>query len=72
MTIMGEIIFEVTQEGDGGYCAECLTESIVTQGNSWEELRANVREAVAAFYFDRPAPQRIRLHFVRDEMLVLP
>ena len=62
MTIMGEIIFEVTQEGDGGYCAECLTESIFTQGNSWEELRANVNEAVAAFYFDRPAPLRFRLH----------
>ena len=72
MTIMGEIIFEVTQEGDGGFCAECLTESIFTQGDSWEELRANVKEAVAAFYSDRPAPQRIRLHFVRDEMLVLP
>ena len=28
------------------YCAECLTESIVTEGNSWDELRANACEAV--------------------------
>jgi predicted RNase H-like HicB family nuclease len=48
---MSEIIFEVTQEADGGFVAECLTESIFTQADSWEELRANVKEAVAAFLF---------------------
>jgi len=35
---MRELIFEVVQEADGGFCAECLTESIVTEGNTWEEL----------------------------------
>lgn len=50
---MDELVFEVTQEGDGGFVAECLTESIVTQANDWNTLRQNVREAVAAFYFDR-------------------
>jgi predicted RNase H-like HicB family nuclease len=66
-----ELIFEVTQEADGGFCAECLTESIVTQGDTWDELRGNVKEAVAAFYFDRPAPDRVRLHMVRDEVLAI-
>jgi len=28
---VGELVFEVMQEADGGYCAECLTENIVTQ-----------------------------------------
>lgn len=69
---MSELIFEVTQEADGGYCAECLTESIFTQGDSWEELRANVKEAVAAFHFDTPAPRHVRLRLVRDETLALP
>jgi predicted RNase H-like HicB family nuclease len=64
-----ELIFEVTQEPDGGYVAECLTESIVTQADSWDELRANVREAVAAFCYDQPQPAGIRLHLVRDELL---
>ncbi len=63
--------FEVVQEADEGFCAECLTENIFTQGDSWDELRANVREAVAAFYFDRPGPERVRLHLVRDETLAL-
>jgi hypothetical protein len=64
-----EIVFEVTQESDGGYCAECLTEPIFTQANTWEDLRENVREAVAAFYFDQTKPARIRMHLVRDELL---
>ncbi len=66
---MKELVFEVVQEEDGGFCAECLSENIFTQGDSWDELRSNVREAVRAFYFDRPAPERIRLHLVRDEVM---
>ena len=57
---MQEIVFEVTPEADGGYCAECLTEGIFTQGDSWDGLRANVAEAVKAFYFDRPKPSAVR------------
>ena len=67
---MDEIVFEVTQECDGGFVAECLTENIVTEADNWETLRQNVKEAVAAYYFDRvQKPARIRLHHVRDEVL---
>ncbi len=68
---ISELVFEVIEEAEGGYSAECLTENIFTQGDTWEELRANVREAVEAFFFDRPKPQSIRLHLVRDEVLSL-
>lgn len=66
---MTELVFEVVQEDDGGYCAECLTENIFTQGDSWPELRQNVIEAVNAFYFDGNAPTSVRLRLVRDEVL---
>ena len=66
---MNELVFEVTQEADGGFVAECLTEAIFTQADTWEELRSNVREAVAAFFGDRDQPASVRLHFVRDEVL---
>ena len=69
MERMFELVFEVLQEADGGYCAECLTESIFTQADSWDELRRNVIEAVNAFYLDTPAPTSVRLHLVRDEVL---
>ena len=65
-----EIVFSATQEGDGGYVAECLSHDIFTQGDNWENLRQNVREGVDAFFFDQPKPCSMRLHLVRDEVLV--
>ena len=66
-----ELVFEITEEPEGGYSARCLTENIFTQGDSWEELRANVKEAVSVYFFDGTKPQSIRLHLVRDEVLSL-
>jgi predicted RNase H-like HicB family nuclease len=65
-----EIIFEVTEADEGGYCASALGYGINTQADSVEELRQMVREAVEC-YFDNAddAPKIIRLHFVRDEVL---
>ena len=48
MDLMNELVFEVVQEAEGGYCAECLTQRIFTQADSWDELRRNVIEAVNA------------------------
>ncbi len=66
-----EIIFEVLEdETDGGYTARALGQSIFTQGETLEELRAMVKEAVAChFGDDANRPKIIRLHFVRDEVL---
>jgi len=66
---MNELVFEVIQESDGGYVAECLTDSIFTQADTWEELRRNVKDAVDGFFFDVPKPTCIRLHLVRDEVM---
>ncbi len=68
---MSELIFEVRQESDEGYVAECLTEGIYTQGDTWDELRDNVREAVEAYHFDGEKPEGIRLHLVRDEYVAV-
>jgi predicted RNase H-like HicB family nuclease len=71
VSLMMEIIFDVREdEVDGGYTASALGVGIHTQGETLEELRANVKEAVAC-YFDETmvAPKVIRLHFVRDEVL---
>ena len=68
---MNELIFEVGQDADGGFTAESLGESIFTQADSWSELRANVQEAVEAYFFDRPKPTSIRLRLVRDEVLAI-
>jgi len=64
-----EIIFDVTQDTDGGYTAEALGEDIFTQADTWEELRANVREAVAAYTFDQLEKPSVRIRLTREEGL---
>ena len=68
-----EIIFEVSEdEVDGGYSASALGHGIHTEGETLEEVRGNVREAVDCYFDDATErPGLIRLHFVRDEVLVL-
>jgi predicted RNase H-like HicB family nuclease len=65
-----ELVFEITEDINGGYVAECLTESIVTQGDSWDKLHANVKDAVQGYFCDGGMPDAIRLHLVRDEVLL--
>lgn len=66
-----EIIFEVREdETDGGFVARALGHSIFTQGETLEELRSMVKDAVACHFSDAATrPKLIRLHFVRDEII---
>jgi hypothetical protein len=59
-----ELVFEVTQDADGGYVAEAVGEDIFTQADTWEQLKLSAREAVQAFYFDVEPPASIRLRLV--------
>ncbi len=72
---MTEIIFEVREdEVDGGYSATALGHTIATQGETLEELREMVRDAVQCHFGDGAPgemPKMIRLHFVRDEVLTV-
>ena len=50
---MTEIIFEVHEdEADGGYVATALGHAVATQGETIEELREMVREAVQCHFGD--------------------
>jgi len=70
--VMSEIIFEFTEdEVDGGYSASALGFGIHTQGDSLDDLRRNIRETVDCNFDETmPRPKLIRLHVVRDEVLV--
>ena len=67
---MSEIIFLVEEAPEGGFSARSVGESIFTQAISVEELHARVRDAVRCHFEDADAPKLIRLHFVRDEVIV--
>jgi predicted RNase H-like HicB family nuclease len=64
-----EIVFSVTQEEDGGYVAGCTSLPIVTEGDTWDELKANVRDAVNGYFFDSPKHVQIRLLLLREELV---
>lgn len=66
---MTEIIFLVEDDPDGGYTARAMVESIYTQGETIEELRELIRDAVQCHYDDNDRPQLIRIHSVRDEVI---
>ena len=71
---MAEIVFTVTPCEETGvlvaaWDAPAGAGGITTQGASVEELRANVREAVACHFGDGEAPATIRLHFAGDVVL---
>ena len=70
--LMNEIIFEVTEDLSGGYVASALGVGIHTQGETLDELRIMVRDAVQCYFDeDDDKPAVIRLHFVRDELLAV-
>jgi predicted RNase H-like HicB family nuclease len=57
-----EIIFTVKAEPEGGYVAQALGHAIVTQGESMDELRQMVRDAVRCHFDAENMPRVIRLH----------
>jgi predicted RNase H-like HicB family nuclease len=67
---MTEIVFLVEQDAEGGYVAQAIGESIVTQADDMATLRDMVRDAVRCHFPDEAQrPRLIRLHFVRDEVI---
>lgn len=69
---MSEVIFEICEEEtEGGFVARALGHSIVTQADTWEDLRAKVRDAVRCHFDEGRAPRVIRRHRVFDEVLAL-
>lgn len=66
-----EVFFLVEEAVEGGYTARALGESIFTQGETLEELREQVKDAVACHFDDDNRPKIIRLHLVREELLTI-
>jgi hypothetical protein len=66
---MNEIIFVIEEAVEGGFTARALGESILTEAETLDTLRQQVRDAVNCHFDEGKAPKVIRLHFVREEVL---
>lgn len=66
-----ELVFFVEEAPEGGFAARALGQSIFTEGETPEDLEANVRGAVRCHFGEKDLPKIIRLHFVRDEVIAV-
>ncbi len=67
-----ELIFEIRDADEGGLYARALGYSIFTEAENWEELRANVLEAVSLHFEDAEVrPRLVQMHYVKDELIPL-
>lgn len=68
---MNEVFFLVEEALEGGFTAKAIGESIFTEGDTMDELKENIREAVHCHYDDENLPKIIRLHMVKEEVLAV-
>ncbi|HEY0246314.1 MAG TPA: 2-oxoisovalerate dehydrogenase [Mucilaginibacter sp.] len=66
---MNEIFFLVEEAIEGGYNARAIGEAIFTQGDTLDELKMNIRDAVQCHFDDEHLPKIIRLHLVKEEII---
>jgi len=69
--VNSEIIFLVEEDPVSGFIARALGQSIVTEADTLEELRDNIRDAIRCHFDENDLPRIIRLHFVKEEVIAL-
>ena len=60
---MKEIVFLVEESQDGGYFARAVNPSIITQGESLEELRRMISDAVSCHFVEEEMPKYV--HYLK-------
>jgi predicted RNase H-like HicB family nuclease len=71
MSVPTEIVFVVEESPEGGFVARGVGADIITEADTLDELRLNVREAIECHFDGSALPRLARLHFVRDEVLTV-
>jgi len=64
-----ELVFLVEDDPEGGYTARALGQSIFVQGDTFDILKGNIKDALECHFDTKDdIPGIIRLHIVREEM----
>lgn len=66
-----EILFLVEESPEGGYEARAHGYSIYTEGETLEELRQAIEDAVRCHFEEADMPQIVRLRLVKEEVIAL-
>lgn len=68
---MSEIIFIIENSDESGYTAKALGYSIYTEGETLDELKENIKDAVKCHLDEKELPHIVRLHMVKDELMAI-
>lgn len=68
---MKEIVFLVEESQDGGYYAQAVNHSIITQAETIEELKPMISDSVRCHFDDAEMPGLIHLHITHEETYAL-
>ena len=69
--MQSEIIFIVEESDEGGFIAKALGESVFTEGETLDELKMNIKDAVLCHFDEGMAPKIIRLHYIREVFITV-
>lgn len=69
---MNELIFLIEDAPEGGFTAKALGECIYTEGDTLDDLKTQIKDAVICHFEDESKrPKILRLHYVKEEILSL-
>lgn len=66
-----KLLFVVQEAPEGGYTAKAPGYGIFTQGETMNELLANIREAIQCHFEEGKMPASYTLHTIKREEVVL-
>lgn len=65
------LLFVVQEDPDGGYTAKAPGYGIYTQGETMDELLANIKEAIQCHFEEGQAPTSFTIHTIKREVVAL-
>jgi len=68
---MAELFFYIEPDVESGYVANCASESIITQGDTIDELKQNISDAIHCHFDSLDIPDKVILKFIQTETLEL-
>jgi hypothetical protein len=64
---MNEIIFIVKESPEGGLEGRALEHSIFVEGETYDEIKKNIRDAIHC-HFEKEPPRIVRVHYSWEEI----
>ena len=68
---MRELIFLAEPDEDGGYSARAEGAPIFTQGESWEDLEIQIRDAVLCHFDEADRPRSVRVRLAKETLIAV-